>query len=93
MISVLIASIVPGAIDRWSCTSTTWRRCFASCALLVVFWDSARVPVAVGLAALYTLGLAVAAMAFNRYLRRQPRPFAATLAELEDDRTCLRDDS
>ena len=66
---------------------------FASCALLVVFWDSARVPVAVGLAALYTLGLAVAAMAFNRYLRRQPRPFAATLAELEDDRTCLRDDS
>ena len=66
---------------------------FVSGALLVVFWETARVPVAVGLAAFYALGFAAAVLGFKRYLRRQPRPFAATLAELEDDHTCLRDKS
>jgi len=28
-------------------------------------------------------------LAFRRYLARQPRPFAATIAELREDRACI----
>src|SRR3954469_3680504 len=63
---------------------------FASLAVLMVFWETARVPVAIGLASGYTLGLVGVVFGFRRYLARQPKPFAATLEEFQEDRTCIR---
>lgn len=63
---------------------------FASIAVLVVFWDTARVGVVVGLASAYTAGLVGVVLGFRRYLARQPKPFAATLNELREDRACIR---
>jgi uncharacterized membrane protein YqjE len=63
---------------------------FASFALVVWLWDTARLPVLVGLAIAYTVALVVTIAFFRRYLARMPRPFAATLNELHHDRTCIR---
>ena len=65
---------------------------FASFALVVIFWDTARVTVVVSLAAVYSLGLVGLAVAFRNYLKRQPKPFAATISELQEDRACIRTD-
>lgn len=63
---------------------------FASLTLVYFFWDSARLGVLGGLTLLYT-GIAVAiVIALRRFLARQPRPFAATLQEIEQDRACIR---
>lgn len=66
---------------------------FGSFALLVVFWDTARVTVAVSLAGGYIVALLVTVLAFRRYLQRQPKPFAGTLGELQEDRACIRGES
>lgn len=62
---------------------------FASLALVYLFWVNARLAVLGGLALFYTAALAVILVAFRSYLTRQSRPFAATLQELDADRTCL----
>lgn len=66
---------------------------FASVALLVAFWETARVPIAIGLAGAYVLGLVAVVIGFRRFLARQTRPFAATLGELKEDRACIREES
>lgn len=66
---------------------------FASLALVVVFWETARVPVVVTLAVVYAAGLGAAVLGFRRYLARQTKPFAGTIAELRTDRSCIREDS
>jgi uncharacterized membrane protein YqjE len=63
---------------------------FASLALVYLFWESARLAVLGGLALFYIAALVVILVAFRAYLARQPRPFAATLQELDTDRTCIR---
>lgn len=63
---------------------------FASMAIVVLFWETARVAVVCSLAGTYIAGLAAVALGFKRYLKRQPKPFAATLSELRDDRECIR---
>lgn len=63
---------------------------FASLTLVYLFWESARLTVLGGLTGLYTGGLLVIIIAFRRYLAHQPRPFAATLDELNADRSCIR---
>ncbi len=63
---------------------------FASLALVYLFWDSARLAVLGGLALFYSAALAVIIAAFRRHLARQPRPFDATLRELQEDRACIR---
>jgi len=63
---------------------------FSSLVLLVIFWDTARVPIAIGLALTYGGSLAAAVIGFRRFLARQPKPFAATLGELQKDRECIR---
>ncbi len=63
---------------------------FASLALVYLFWESARLAVLGGLALFYTAALAVILVTFRSYLTRQPRPFAATLQELDADRACIR---
>ena len=63
---------------------------FASMALVVLFWETARVAVVCSLAGLYITALVATAVGFKRYLKRQPKPFAATLSELREDRECIR---
>ena len=62
----------------------------ASMALVVLFWESSRVAVVCSLAGGYFVALIVAAIGFQRYLKRQPKPFAGTLSELRQDRECIR---
>ncbi len=63
---------------------------FLSLTLVYMFWEQARLAVLGGLALFYLAALAGIIVAFRRYLARQPRPFDATLQELQEDRTCIR---
>lgn len=63
---------------------------FASLAIVVLWWDTARIAVVCSLATVYVGALVVTVIAFRRYLKRQPKPFAATLSELREDRECIR---
>ena len=63
---------------------------FASMAIVGLFWDTARVAVVCSLAGAYIVALVVVGLAFKRYLKRQEKPFAATLSELRNDRECIR---
>ncbi|HTL68555.1 MAG TPA: phage holin family protein [Lacunisphaera sp.] len=66
---------------------------FASLALVYLFWESARLAVLGGLALFYAVAFGAILLAFRSYLARQPRPFAATLEELNTDRACMRNGS
>ena len=62
---------------------------FASLTLVYLFWDTARLAVLGGLTLVYaSAGVAIVG-AFRRFLARQPRPFAATIEELKEDRGCI----
>jgi uncharacterized membrane protein YqjE len=63
---------------------------FASLALVYLFWESARLAVLSGLALFYTLAFVAILVALRSFLAHQPRPFAATLEELDTDRSCMR---
>ena len=63
---------------------------FASMAVVVLFWDTARVAVVCSLAGGYVAVLIGVVIGFTRYLKRQPAPFDATLRELREDRACIR---
>ena len=66
---------------------------FASITLVYLFWESARLAVLSGLTLLYAGALVAIIVAFRRHLARQPRPFAATLQEINTDRSCIRTES
>ena len=66
---------------------------FASLALVYLFWESARLAVLIGLAAFYSGGTVTLVICLRRFLARQPRPFAASLEEIEEDRSCLREET
>jgi uncharacterized membrane protein YqjE len=63
---------------------------FLSFAIVVVLWDVARITAICALAGGYVVGLVAAVVGFRRYLQTQPKPFAATLGELKEDRACIR---
>ena len=63
---------------------------FASLTVVYVFWESARLAVLGGLALLYSGALVAIIVSFRRYVARQPKPFAATLQEITEDRACIR---
>ena len=63
---------------------------FASILVVYLFWESARTGVLVGLTVFYAAALVTLALSFRRYLARQPKPFAETLQELNEDRSCMR---
>jgi uncharacterized membrane protein YqjE len=63
---------------------------FASLTVVFLFWGTARLAVLGGFALFYAGALAVIAIAFRRYLARQPKPFTATREELREDRACIR---
>lgn len=57
--------------------------------VVVLFWDSHRLPVLAGITALYlVIGVGAALMVLDK-LKARPRLFAATLAELGKDRERL----
>ena len=63
---------------------------FASLTVVYLFWDTARLPVLGGFAVLYT-GIFLGVLGYCRKcIQRQPRPFRSTVAELEEDRACIR---
>ncbi len=62
---------------------------FASLALVYLFWESARLAVLGGLALAYAGAAVAIIVALRRFLARQPRPFAATIEELKQDRECI----
>ena len=66
---------------------------FASLLLVYAFWESARLAVLGGLAAFYGISLVLIIVAFRRFLVRQPRPFSASLQEINQDRACIRNAS
>lgn len=63
---------------------------FASILVVYLFWESARVGVLIGLTGFYAAALVTLAFSFRSYLARQPKPFAETLQELNEDRSCMR---
>ena len=63
---------------------------FASLTLVYFFWESARLAALGGLTLLYAGALVSIIIAFRRYLARQPKPFAATLEEIGEDRVCIQ---
>lgn len=66
---------------------------FASLTLVYFFWETARLAVLGGLAVFYLTALGAIIAAFRHHLAHQPRPFEATLRELQEDRTCIRTES
>jgi uncharacterized membrane protein YqjE len=63
---------------------------FASFALVVLLWETSRTAVVCVLAGSYIAAALATIIGFSRYLKRQPKPFAATLRELREDRECIR---
>lgn len=66
---------------------------FVSFALVVLLWETARLAAVCALAGVYLAGLVGTVLAFKRYLKNQPKPFAGTLQELREDRECIRADN
>ena len=63
---------------------------FLSLTAVYLFWETARIAVLGTLTALYVGAFVGLGLGFRAYLKRQPKPFAATLEELEEDRACIR---
>jgi uncharacterized membrane protein YqjE len=63
---------------------------FASLALVYCCPPPYRLSALLGLTLFYSAALAAIIVTFRRYLSRQPKPFAATLHELGEDRACIR---
>ena len=66
---------------------------FLTVTVVYLFWESARLAVLGGFAIFYAATLTGFVLAFRRYLKRQPRPFDATLQELKEDRECMRNEN
>lgn len=62
---------------------------FVSITLVYLFWAEARMAVLIGLSAFYLVAFGGILISFRRYLARQPRPFDATLQELQEDRDAI----
>jgi uncharacterized membrane protein YqjE len=63
---------------------------FASLTVIYFFWENARLAALGGMTVFYAIGLIVLWKKLQTYLARQPKPFEATLSELEKDRACIR---
>jgi len=63
---------------------------FASLTIVYLFWDTARLAVLGGLALFYGTASFVIMWLCRRFIARQPKPFEATIDELQEDRTCIR---
>jgi uncharacterized membrane protein YqjE len=62
----------------------------ATLTVVYLFWDSARIVVLASFAGFYAALLATSVIALRRATMRQDPPFAATIAEIQEDRRCIR---
>ena len=60
-------------------------------ALLIVFWEDHRIPIALGMCGFYGALAAVLGLVIVRRIRRGARAFSATREVLEKDRLTLRE--
>jgi uncharacterized membrane protein YqjE len=58
--------------------------------VVVVFWESGRLTVLIGLTLVYLFGAAAAFFALKHRLKSWPTPFTETIAEIKKDRACLK---
>ncbi|MEO7599370.1 MAG: phage holin family protein [Opitutus sp.] len=63
---------------------------FVSLTVVYLFWDTARLAVLGGFAVLYSGGFVGILIYCRRFVSRQPRLFEGTIAELKQDRACIR---
>ncbi len=63
---------------------------FASLAIVYLFWETARLAVLITFAVLYAGGFIAILLHCRKMIAKQPRPFDATIAELTQDRACIR---
>jgi uncharacterized membrane protein YqjE len=63
---------------------------FVSLFVIVYFWDSNRLAAAGAVAVFYIVLAAAVFVRLRQHMRNTPAPFAATLAELEQDAASLR---
>lgn len=66
---------------------------FVSFAVVVLMWETARLTAVCAVAGVYVAALVAAVLAFRRFLKNQPKPFAGTLRELREDRECIQADN
>lgn len=66
---------------------------FLSITIVYLFWDSARLAVLGGFTIFYGGAFLLIIRTFRLYLARQPKPFEGTIAELKNDRACIRPQS
>lgn len=66
---------------------------FASLTIVYLFWETARLAVLGGFALLYGGGFVAIVLYCRKLIARQPKPFEGTLAELQQDRSCIRPQS
>jgi len=63
---------------------------FITLTVVYLFWDTARLAVLGGFAGLYGLALVFVVIALRRVFTHQPKPFAATIDSITEDRACIR---
>jgi uncharacterized membrane protein YqjE len=63
---------------------------FASLTVVYLFPEDNRLAALGGLSLFYAGVLVAILVAFRRFLNLQPKPFAATLQELQKDRACIQ---
>lgn len=64
---------------------------FASFTLVYLFWESARLSVLTGLSVFYVVALLIIIISFRRFLEHQPKPFAGSIEEINEDLTHVSD--
>lgn len=62
---------------------------FTSLTVVYLFWEGARLAVLGGMALLYGLALVVIILTIRRRSARRPKPFAATIQQIKEDRACI----
>lgn len=63
---------------------------FASLTIVYLFWESARLAVLGGFTVLYGGGFVAVLVYCRKFIARQPKPFESSIAELQEDRACIR---
>jgi len=66
---------------------------FVSLTVVYLFWDTARLQVLGGFAVFYSAAFLIILQRYRKFIARQPKPFEATMAELREDRACIRPQS
>jgi uncharacterized membrane protein YqjE len=63
---------------------------FASLTVVYLFWETARLAVLGGFALFYGAVFVTVLVYCRKFIARQPKPFGATITELQNDRTCIQ---